>query len=112
MYRNIGISNDPAVGMANPSSVYCGQQGGISEIRTDSNQNQWGVCKFKDGTECEEWDYYGKKCLPGQCKKIDKNKIGEIVCLKKGTVDKSNWIIGGMVALFTVFVGGVYIASK
>ena len=33
-----------AVGMANPASVYCEEQGYTSEIRTDADGNQYGVC--------------------------------------------------------------------
>lgn len=44
-----------AVGMANPASVNCAQQGGRSEIRTAADGGQYGVCVFNDGRQCEEW---------------------------------------------------------
>jgi len=57
---------DP-IGLPNPASVYCGQQGGTLEIREDAEGNQYGVCMFDDGTECEEWAFHEGKCAPGQC---------------------------------------------
>ena len=44
----------PAIGMANPASVACVNQGGKSEVR-DSAAGQFGVCVFPDGRQCEEW---------------------------------------------------------
>lgn len=47
----------PAIGMANPASVACINQGGKSEIR-DSAAGQYGVCVFSDGRQCEEWGLF------------------------------------------------------
>lgn len=52
-------------GMANPASVYCDEQGGTLEIRSDASGGQYGVCMFDDGTECEEWAYFNGECAPG-----------------------------------------------
>ena len=39
--------------LANPASVHCEEQGGIS--RMEKNEaGQYGVCALPDGTECEE----------------------------------------------------------
>ena len=43
------------VGLANPASVHCGKAGGRSEIRTQADGGQYGVCVFDDGRQCEEW---------------------------------------------------------
>ena len=51
-------TDEPMVGMANPASVFCEQQGGRSEIRTDRNGNQYGVCHLPNGTIVEEWEYF------------------------------------------------------
>jgi inhibitor of cysteine peptidase len=51
--------------VANPASVYCEQQGGTVEIRTDDEGGQVGVCVFDDGSECEEWAFYRGECEPG-----------------------------------------------
>ncbi|MGF6147193.1 Putative hemolysin [Kingella potus] len=47
-----------AVGMANPASVYCVEQGGKSEIRKDKEGNEYGMCRLPDGSVVDEWDYY------------------------------------------------------
>jgi putative hemolysin len=52
--------------MANPASVYCVEQGGTLDIRTDDAGNQYGVCVFADGSECEEWAFYRGECAPGE----------------------------------------------
>jgi hypothetical protein len=51
--------------MANPASVYCQEQGGKIEIRAAQDGSQYGVCVFKDDSECEEWAYYRGECKPG-----------------------------------------------
>ncbi|MHC3127584.1 hypothetical protein OB03_09980 [Brevundimonas sp. GN22] len=43
------------IGMPNPASVHCKESGGRSEIRTQSDGGQYGVCVFNDGRQCEEW---------------------------------------------------------
>ena len=47
----------PAVGLANPASVFCVESGGRSEIRSDST-GQTVVCVLPDGSEVDEWEYY------------------------------------------------------
>lgn len=47
--------------IANPASVYCEEQGGKSEIRTNQDGGQTGYC-IKDGKECEEWAFYRGEC--------------------------------------------------
>lgn len=44
--------------IANPASVYCQEQGGELEIKTATDGGQFGWCKFSDGRECEEWDFF------------------------------------------------------
>lgn len=48
------------VGMANPASVFCEQQGGKSEVRKDAQGNEYGMCRLSDGSVVDEWDYYRK----------------------------------------------------
>ncbi len=52
--------------LPNPASVFCEEQGGRLEIRTDADGNQSGVCLFQDGSECDEWAYFRGECQPGQ----------------------------------------------
>ncbi len=49
-------------GMANPASVFCGEQGGTLEIRTDADGGQYGVCVFADGSACDEWTFFRGEC--------------------------------------------------
>ena len=54
-YRNTNYQ------IGNPASIFCNENGGELEIR-NSSEGPFGVCKFKDGTVCEEWDYYNELC--------------------------------------------------
>jgi len=54
----------PVQNMPNPASVYCEQNGGTLEIRSDAAGNQSGVCIFPDGSECDEWAYFRGECAP------------------------------------------------
>jgi uncharacterized protein len=53
-------------GMANPASVNCGTIGGTTEIKTNADGSQYGMCTFKNGTTCEEWALFrGEGCKAG-----------------------------------------------
>jgi uncharacterized protein len=45
------------VGIANPASVFCVEQGGTLEFVDDSD-GQLAYCNLPDGTRIEEWEYY------------------------------------------------------
>jgi putative hemolysin len=45
------------VGLANPASVFCEEQGGTVEI-VDETDGQVGYCNLPDGTRVEEWEYF------------------------------------------------------
>jgi putative hemolysin len=53
------------IGLPNPASVYCEEQGGALEILTDDEGGQYGVCRFDDGSACEEWAFFRGECAPG-----------------------------------------------
>lgn len=55
-----------AANLPNPASVYCEQNGGRLEIRSDANGGQFGVCVFPGGFECDEWAFFRKECTPWQ----------------------------------------------
>ena len=59
----------PQVGMPNPASVYCTQNGNKLEIQTASDGSQNGICVFPDGSTCDEWAYYRGECGPAAQKK-------------------------------------------
>lgn len=54
--------NDDA-GLANPASVFCEENGGTLEMRTDASGTS-GLCIFAGGSECEEWAYFRGECGP------------------------------------------------
>jgi putative hemolysin len=75
--------------LPNPASVYCLEQDGKLEIRKDKDENEYGVCVFTDGSECEEWAFFRNECKKGEknffCKDLCGDKIcQEIVCLAIG----------------------------
>ena len=45
------------IGMANPASVFCVQQGGTVRI-TNTPQGQRGDCVLPDGRVIEEWQFF------------------------------------------------------
>lgn len=47
-----------SVGMANPASAFCVEQGGRSEIRKAADGSEYGVCHLPDGRVVEEWEYF------------------------------------------------------
>jgi hypothetical protein len=64
----VGHSGDGAteqpVGMANPASVFCEEQGGKLDIRKDADGNETGFCVFADGAEVREWAFYHGEAGP------------------------------------------------
>ncbi len=55
------VDTSPA-NIANPTSVYCEQQGNHFEICTAANGDQYGVCVFPNGSSCDEWAYFHGEC--------------------------------------------------
>lgn len=53
---------DVKVGMANPASVYCEQNGGAVNIITDKDGSQRADCILADKTVCDEWAYFRGEC--------------------------------------------------
>jgi hypothetical protein len=53
-----------STGLANPASVYCGQVGGKTEIKKDATGAEYGICRFPNGSSCEEWALYRGECKP------------------------------------------------
>lgn len=49
------------VGMANPASVFCKENGGTLEI-VNQELGQVGLCTLKSGKACEEWSYFRGEC--------------------------------------------------
>lgn len=53
--------------IANPASVFCVNNSGTLDIRSDENSSQIGYCKFNNGKECEEWSYFRGECKLDKC---------------------------------------------
>ncbi len=73
-----------SVNMPNPAAVYCQKQGNKSEIRTAADGSQSGVCKFPNGTECDEWAYFRRDCSPTQEIQVTEANQGKNYTLNMG----------------------------
>ena len=62
----VGCSSSEPAQIANPASVYCGEQGGDLDIRKDADGGEVGYCQFEDGSECEEWAFFRGDCNQGE----------------------------------------------
>lgn len=61
------IPRPPVVGIANPASIYCAEQGGTVSIVDVPPEGQSGYCDLPDGRSCEEWEFFnseGVNCVP------------------------------------------------
>ena len=61
-------STASTVGMANPASANCAQQGGTLAIEERGDGGQYGVCYFEDNRQCEEWALMRGECPIGGVK--------------------------------------------
>jgi uncharacterized protein len=60
-----GKNSSTMIAMANPASVYCVKKGGNLQIKKDKQGNEYGLCIFPDGSTCDEWQFFNKKCKKG-----------------------------------------------
>jgi len=54
--------------LANPASTNCQEKGGLLEIKTLPDGNQYGLCFFDDNRACEEWAMMRGDCPVGGVK--------------------------------------------
>ena len=62
----------PKLGMANPASTYCVEQGGKLEIRKETG-GEVGYCHLADGRVIEEWEFFRMnqpRCLADEAKAL------------------------------------------
>lgn len=81
------LLGESSIKIANPASVYCEEHEGRLEIRKDNESNEYGVCVFGDGSECEEWKFFRTECKKGErfCKDLcGDGTCQEVVCLAIG----------------------------
>jgi putative hemolysin len=71
-------------GLANPASIYCGQQGGTTVIQTNGSGGQYGLCDFGSGMMCEEWAMYRKECPIGGIRTTGYDNIQQKYCAWSG----------------------------
>ena len=74
----------PTAAIPNPAAKYCVDQGNKSEIRTAADGSQSGVCKFPNGTECDEWAYFNRDCSPTQEIQVTEADQGKNFTLNMG----------------------------
>jgi putative hemolysin/membrane-bound inhibitor of C-type lysozyme len=62
----MGIANaQTLLERANPASQHCLAQGGSLLIESDGSGGQFGVCRFDDNRQCEEWALLRGDCPAG-----------------------------------------------
>ncbi len=59
-----GGTFESPIGLPNPASLFCQEQGYELEMREEAGGTA-GYCLFPDGTECEEWAFFRGECKPG-----------------------------------------------
>jgi len=94
---SVSVVDSSPVGIANPASVYCVKQGFKSEILTNADGSQYGVCIFNDGSKCEEWAYYKGDC-----------KLGVLVSPILSTTGSSSG--GGSSAVLSIIPGSISVS--
>jgi uncharacterized protein len=75
----------PKLGMANPASQFCIEQGGALHIKNEKN-GQVGYCQLKSGEVVEEWAYF--RAEHGQCKAEAAEKLVGQTGLSEGEIKK------------------------
>ena len=86
----LSVITGTAKAVPNPAAWYCVQLGYEYQIREDAQGNQYGVCVFPDGSECDGWDYF-RKCYYGEslascewpCQELPCKQAGESVFLSE-----------------------------
>ncbi|MFC1663968.1 DUF333 domain-containing protein, partial [Patescibacteria group bacterium] len=54
--------------LPNPAAVYCKDQGGtLKNVLFEAGEK--GFCVFENGSECNQWDFFNRKCNIGDLKK-------------------------------------------
>ncbi len=51
--------------IGNPAAIHCTETAGAAWSTRESDNGQYGICTFTDGSWCDEWDYYRGNCEPG-----------------------------------------------
>lgn len=66
MNGNCPVGGIKITGYVTPAARYCAITGGEYTVTGNSGaQDELGNCTFKDGSQCEAWDFYNGMCAPG-----------------------------------------------
>jgi len=68
------------VGLSNPASVNCTEQGGQLVMKTRGDGGQYGLCQFGDNQACEEWALDRGECPKGGVKTTGYDNIQQSYC--------------------------------
>lgn len=74
----------PTVGLANPASTNCIEEGGTLSMKTRGDGGEYGVCNFEDGLVCEEWALYRGDCPKGGVKITGFDTEAQMYCAMLG----------------------------
>jgi inhibitor of cysteine peptidase len=93
----------PVTAIANPAVKYCVGQGNKNESRTEVDGSQSGLCKFPNGTNCNEWAYFRRECSHTQEIQVTEADQGKnftlnmrdtlVVVLDSNTSTSYAWVI-------------------
>lgn len=68
------------IGLANPASINCTEQGGQLVMKTRGDGGQYGLCQFEDNQACEEWALYRGDCPKGGLKTTGYDNESQMYC--------------------------------
>jgi uncharacterized protein len=77
----------PKLGMPNPASKFCIDQGGKLDIKNEAN-GQVGYCQLPDGKVIEEWEFFRsslKECNAEEAQKLIGQKNLDVDAIQKQT---------------------------
>jgi Tol biopolymer transport system component/putative hemolysin len=66
LHGDCPVGGVKVTGYVTPAGRYCAITGGEYAVTEDSGDSGEQVaCAFKDGSQCDAWDYYNGECTPG-----------------------------------------------
>ena len=73
-----------SVGLANPASTNCVDNGGRVQIQKRPDGAEYGLCYFEENRACEEWSMYNGECPVGGRKTTGYDTIDQNYCAWNG----------------------------